>query len=167
MVRFATISSIAAVFVVGFILYHPATNIDVSSNNISMASVEANNQEQNNIISKQAVAQVRKSISEGKEEEAVATIDQLEHEKIIPTLSNIPEKAMMSQTITSDGDATIIDNAYELHWLKICSLVKIGRTEEAKNALRSFVLLEGIYKEKADSLLMVLTTKTDTTGKRQ
>ena len=157
-ISLTVITSIAAVLVVGFLFVHPFGNAVIPSNDNLAASVENDNQEHLPITSKQAIAQVKKSISEGKEEEALATIDQLECEKVIPTVSNIQEMNVMSfsKKMVDEKD-TLVQDAYELHWLKICSLVKIGRTEEAKSALSSFVLLEGIYKEKADSLMKTLT----------
>ena len=156
-ISFTAISSIAAVLVIGFLFLRPSSDTVISINNDLVASVEDVNQEQFSVTSRQAVTQVKKSISEGKEEEAVATIDQLESGKIIPTVSNIPEVNLMSHTKVSDDKNTFAQDVYELHWIKICSLIKIGRKDEAKKALESFVLLEGIYKEKADSLLKTLT----------
>ena len=155
-INFAMISSIAAVLVVGFLFLRPSGDTVISVNNDFVSSVEDDNQEQFSVTSRQAVAQVKKSISEGKEEEAVATINQLESGKIIPTVGNISEMNLMSHTKGTDDKSTFAQDVYELHWIKICSLIKIGRKDEAKKALDSFVLLEGIYQEKADSLLKIL-----------
>ena len=51
-------------------------------------------------------------------------------------------------------DADVLSkDAYELHWLKIRSLIAIGKKEEAIQLLMSFVQIEGIHKAAADSLL--------------
>lgn len=157
LIRFTAISSIAAVLVVGILFFHRSVDVGTSTNTDLVASVENENQIPVCVTSSKVMEQVKKSIKEGREEEAVVTINQLESEKKIPAVINISEMNMMSNTKASEEDNTFAKDAYELHWIKICSLIKIGRKDEAKKALESYVLLEGIYQEKADSLLKSLT----------
>lgn len=52
-------------------------------------------------------------------------------------------------------DANVLSkNAYELHWLKIQSLITIGKKEEAIQLLMYFIQIEGIHKAAADSILL-------------
>ena len=155
-VSFAAISSIAAIMVVGFLFFHDNTGADISGNNPIMASAESDNQEQLNINDKQAVAQVRKNISKGNNDNAIVANNQLEHENITPTLSNTPERRMMTQTMTLEEDGTLNVDSYELNWLRICNLRKKGEKDEAIKMLESYVRIEGTHKEEADSLLKSL-----------
>ena len=45
---------------------------------------------------------------------------------------------------------------YELYWMKIRSLLRMGKKDEAFVLLKQFVNLEGVHKTQADSLLKEL-----------
>lgn len=149
----ATAASIAAVLAVGFFLTKPAQNTDVSSEIIA-ANTSVNAPETLKKKSEEAIVTVKKSISEGKEEVAIAEVTKLEDENIIPTLSDVSAgKFVVSQPMEVEDADVLSQDAYELHWLKIRSLIAIGKKEEAIQLLMSFVQIEGIHKAAADSLL--------------
>lgn len=149
----ATAASIAAVLAVWFFLTKPAQNTDVSSEIIA-ANTSVNAPETLKKKSEEAIVTVKKSISEGKEEVAIAEVTKLEDENIIPTLSDVSAgKFVVSQPMEVEDADVLSKDAYELHWLKIRSLIAIGKKEEAIQLLMSFVQIEGIHKAAADSLL--------------
>ena len=49
--------------------------------------------------------------------------------------------------------------AYELYWLKICSLIRMGKKDEAIALLKDFIKIKGTYQEQADSLLSEMANK--------
>lgn len=152
----ATAASIAAVLAVWFFLTKPAQNTDVSSEIIA-ANTSVNAPETLKKKSEEAIVTVKKSISEGKEEVAIAEVTKLEDENIIPTLSDVSAgKFVVSQPMEVEDADVLSKDAYELHWLKIRSLIAIGKKEEAIQLLMSFVQIEGIHKAAADSLLQFL-----------
>ena len=149
----ATAASIAAVLAVGFFLTKPAQITEVNSEIIA-ANTSVNAPETLKKKSEEAIVTVKKSISEGKEEVAIAEVTKLEDENIIPTLSDISAgKFVVSQPMEVEDADVLSKDAYELHWLKIRSLIAIGKREEAIQLLMSFVQIEGIHKAAADSLL--------------
>ncbi len=149
----ATTASIAAVLAVGFFLTKPAQITEVNSEIIA-ANTSVNAPETLKKKSEEAIVTVKKSISEGKEEVAIAEVTKLEDENIIPTLSDISAgKFVVSQPMEVEDADVLSKDAYELHWLKIRSLIAIGKKEEAIQLLMSFVQIEGIHKAAADSLL--------------
>lgn len=149
----ATAASIAAVLAVGFFLTKPAQITEVNSEIIA-ANTSVNVPETLKKKSEEAIVTVKKSISEGKEEVAIAEVTKLEDENIIPTLSDVSAgKFVVSQPMEVEDADVLSKDAYELHWLKIQSLIAIGKKEEAIQLLMSFVQIEGIHKAVADSLL--------------
>lgn len=149
----ATAASIAAVLAVGFFLTKPTQNTEVSSEIIA-ANTSVDAPETLKKKSEEAIVTVKKSISEGKEEVAIAEVTKLEDENIIPTLSDISAgKFVVSHHMEVEDADVLSKDAYELHWLKIRSLIAIGKKEEAIQLLMSFVQIEGIHKAAADSLL--------------
>ena len=149
----ATTASIAAVLAVGFFLTKPAQITEVNSEIIA-ANTSVNAPETLKKKSEEAIVTVKKSISEGKEEVAIAEVTKLEDENIIPTLSDISAgKFVVSQPMEVEDADVLSKDAYELHWLKIRSLIAIGKKEEAIQLLMSFVQIEGIHMAAADSLL--------------
>lgn len=149
----ATTASIAAVLAVGFFLTKPAQITEVNSEIIA-ANTSVNAPETLKKKSEEAIVTVKKSISEGKEEVAIAEVTKLENENIIPTLSDVSAgKFVVSQPMEVEDADVLSKDAYELHWLKIRSLIAIDKKEEAIQLLMSFVQIEGIHKAAADSLL--------------
>ena len=149
----ATTASIAAVLAVGFFQTKPTQITEVNSEIIS-ANTSVNAPETLKKKSEEAIVTVKKSISEGKEEVAIAEVTKLEDENIIPTLSDVSAgKFVVSQPMEVEDADVLSKDAYELHWLKIRSLIAIGKKKEAIQLLMSFVQIEGIHKAADDSLL--------------
>ncbi|MBQ5913253.1 MAG: hypothetical protein IIW93_09205 [Bacteroidaceae bacterium] len=151
-VRYATISSIAAMLVLGIFLTKPV--IDNRSNGNLIASATTESPEVLKEKSGEAIVSVQRSISEGKEKVAIAEVTKLEEQNVIPTLNEVSGgRYIMSHTLESEDVDILSKDAYELHWLKIQSLITIGKKAEAIELLKSFVTIEGKYKSTADSLL--------------
>lgn len=150
---FVTISSIAAMILVGFFITRPALDITPADGDL-IASVSVETTDELKEISETAIATVKKSISKGMEEEAIAEVTRLEEQNVIPTLNEVScGRYVMSHSLKSEDADILSKDAYELHWLKIQSLITIGKKTEAIEQLKPFVTIEGKYKATADSLL--------------
>ena len=89
--------------------------------------------------------------------EIIAVGDSLEQNRIISSINDISGNRLLTNSTMPKKDIQTLENdSYELHWYKICSLIKIGRTEEAKVYLLNFITINGKYKNTADSLLQTL-----------
>ena len=156
-IRFSSITSVAAMLLIGLYIWNPLE--DVQKEEPLLALVENTSVESIQLESDQMLRSVKKSIEEGQEEKAIAKVNQLEQMRVIPTLDDVSAGHFTTNGLLSNekkDTLTLYENAYELHWLKICALVKLGAKEEAKGRLLSFILLKGKYQHKADSLLKVL-----------
>lgn len=104
------------------------------------------------------VALVKADVGHKSYKEAVARVEIMEHNNEIPTLDAMADDAARNRTYAATPDSGLVsyDSAYELHWLKICSMAKLGETDNAVKSLRTFTTLEGKYKLQADTLLMEL-----------
>lgn len=155
-VRYATaITSVAAMLVVGFFLTKPVIENAASDNLVASTTIES--PEILKEKSEEAIVSVQRSISEGKEEVAIAEVTKLEEQKVIPSLNEISEgRYIMSHTLESEDADILSKDAYELHWLKIQSLITIGKKADAIELLKSFVTVDGKYKATADSLLNIM-----------
>lgn len=104
------------------------------------------------------VALVRADVGHKSYKEAVARVEIMEHNNEIPALDAMADDAARKRTYAATPDSGLVsyDNAYELYWLKICSMAKLGETGNAVKSLRTFTTLEGKYKLQADTLLMEL-----------
>lgn len=150
--RYATITSVAAMLITGYFLNKPVTDSGASEKMVASASIES--PEILKEKSGEAIVSVKRSISEGDEEVAIAEVAKLEEQNVIPTLDDVSAgRYVMSHTLDSDDADILCKDAYELHWLKIQSLVTIGKKTEAIKLLKTFVTVEGKYKTSADSLL--------------
>lgn len=150
---FATITSIAAMLVVGFFIAKPTLDINNTDEDL-YASTAIESTEEIKEISEKAIVTVKKSIAKGMEEEAIAEVTRLEEQNVIPTLNEVScGKYVMSHCLETEDVDILSKDAYELHWLKIQSLITIGKKTEAIEQLKSFVTINGIYKVTADSLL--------------
>lgn len=156
-IRFSSITSIAAMLLIGLYIWNPSE--DVQKEKSLLAIVENTPIETVQIQSEQMIRSVKKSIEEGREEKAIEKVEQLEQMRVIPTLDDVAAGRFTTSNLLSyerNDTLRLCENAYELHWLKICALVKLGNKEEAKERLSSFILLKGKYQHKADSLLQML-----------
>lgn len=149
-------AAVAAILVFGFLFVHfgkiSITEQKLLSETNTPAILHANN--------KNAIQEIKTAIKKGKNVEAIDIINDLENTNAIPTLNEmagirpVPEQSVCSQELDS-----LNNDAYELHWLKICSLINVGKRQEAVASLKTFITIEGQYAEKADSLLRVLEHK--------
>lgn len=158
-VGLASSLSIAAILLVGIFLWKPSDFSVEQNNTIAKVDDSVSKSELDKAIAKneQAVQKVRKSIKDGKDAEALNDIAVLENSNVLPPLSKVADnRTLMSNNIYSQETDSLISDAYELHWLKICALVKIGRKEEAVELLKIFSNIQGMYKIQADSLLNAL-----------
>lgn len=153
---FATITSIAAMLVVGFFIIKPVTDAtDTTETLVATTTVDQSAKLKD--LSEKAIVTVKKSIAEGKEYVAIAEVTKLEEQNVIPTLNDVSEgRFIVSQPMETEDAEVLSRDAYELHWLKIQSLIAIGKNKEALLLLQSFVQVEGKYKASADSLLHTL-----------
>lgn len=148
----ATVTFIAAMLVVGFFLTKSMPEAGTNNNPIGLASVSTTYELEK--MGDEAIGVVRKSLAEGKEEVAIAEVTRLEEQNVIPSLNDVSSgRFVMSHTLKREDADILSKDAYELHWLKIKSLIIIGKKEEALELLKSFVKIEGKYKATADSLL--------------
>ena len=152
---YATMSSVAAMIIVGFFLTKPA--IENVSNGKIIASATIESPDILKEKSREAIVSVQKSISEGNEEIAIEEVTKLEEQNIIPRLDDVSSgRYVMSHNLDSGDFDFLSKDAYELHWLKIQSLISIGKKAEAIELLKSFVTIEGKHKIEADSLLNIM-----------
>lgn len=151
-----TISSIAAILIIGILITPPMLDTtDTSGNLIVSSPIESTDKLRE--ISEAAIVTVKKSISKGMEEEAIAEVTKLEEQNVIPQIENVAGgKFVMNQSLGLEDEEILSQDAYELHWLKIKSLIAIGKTNEAIGLLKFFVQIEGKYKNAADSLLQTI-----------
>lgn len=156
-IRFSSITSVAAMLLIGLYIWHPLSN--VQEQETLLAVVESYPTKDEQTKHEQVIRTVRESMEEGQEENAIATIEQLERKREIPTLDDVSRGRFVTNNLLSEEKSDTLawyGDAYELHWLKICALVKVGKRDDAKKQLSTFVQIEGKYKQKADSLLRVL-----------
>ena len=148
-----SVSSLAAVLICGVFIMRPKADRE----QVMLAKKETP------LVKKEetdgnAVTKVKKAMAKGENEKAVETVDVLERNKVIPTLDEISAgRFVMNHTLENEKSDSLSDEAYELHWLRICSLVKMGMIDEAIESLKIFVHIKGQYKEQADSLLQVFS----------
>lgn len=151
--------SIAAMLLVGIFFWKPADISLEQNKTVAKAENPAIKKETESVLdrSEKTIRKVRKSIEDGKDAEALNDIAMLEESEALPSLNMMAEHKtpMSSNLYTQERDSLIVD-AYELHWLKIKAMVKIGKTKEALESLKLFSTIEGKYKSEADSLLTIL-----------
>ena len=125
---------------------------DFDDNIVATATIDTPEDLKEN--SEEAIASVNKSIPEGHHEVAIAEVSRLEELKVIHSLDDVSGGQFIMRHSLESKDADVLSqDAYELHWLKIKSLIEKGEKAEAFELLKSFVTVEGKYKVAADSLL--------------
>lgn len=149
---FAAVTSIAAMLVVGSFLTKSMPEASFNSNPIGLATVNTTHELKE--MDDGTIDVIKKSLAEGKEEVVIAEVTRLEEQNVIPSLNDVSGgRFVMSHTLKTEDADILSKDAYELHWLKIKSLITIGKKEEALELLKSFVKIEGKYKTAADSIL--------------
>lgn len=153
-VGIASVTSIVTILAIWFFFSKPTQNANVK-NELTVSTATVYSPENLKKKSEETIVTVKKYISEGKAEAAIAEVTKLEDEKIIPTLSDVSAgKLVVNQPMEVEDANVLSKNAYELHWLKIQSLITIGKKEEAIQLLMYFIQIEGIHKAAADSILL-------------
>lgn len=153
-VGIASVISIVTILAIWFFFSKPTQNSNVK-NELTVSTAIVYSPENLKKKSEETIVTVKKYMSEGKAEAAIAEVTKLEDKKIIPTLSDVSAgKLVVSQPMEVEDADVLSQDAYELHWLKIRSLIAIGKKEEAIQLLMSFVQIEGKYKAAADSILL-------------
>ena len=153
-VGIASVASIVTILAIWFFFSKPTQNTNVK-NELTESTATVNSPETLKKKSEETIVTVKKYISEGKAEAAIAEVTKLEDENIIPTLSDVSAgKFVVSQPMETEDADVLSKDAYELHWLKIQSLIAIGKKKEAIQLLMSFIQIEGKYKATADSILL-------------
>lgn len=148
-----TITSIAALLVIGFFVLKP------SNSTVPVKEMLAQNKDEKAPSFKEKQEKVTEAMKTVRhktdDKEIVETIEKLEEQNDIPTISEVADAQYMSSKQQDENVKDINQKieVYELHWMKIRSLLRMGKKEEALALLRQFVTLEGSHKTQADSLL--------------
>lgn len=148
-----SITSIAALLVIGFVVLKPTNS---SSLNKEILAQNKTSETLSAIEKQEKVVETMKSVrNKTDDREIVETIEKLEKQNEIPTISEVSDAQYMSSKQQKENieEKNLKVEAYELHWMKIRSLLRIGKKEEALALLKQFVTLEGCHKAQADSLL--------------
>lgn len=95
------------------------------------------------------------------DKEVVDMVDDLENGKDIPSVIEMQAAKFLNVKTTDENmdEHQLQMKAYELYWLKICSLIRMGKKDEAIALLKDFIKIKGTYQEQADSLLSEMTNK--------
>lgn len=150
--KILSVISVAAILVLAFIINIPE-NQQYAANDVVAKNEKVVRTQQK---AQKVIQSMRHPMEKGNDSEAMQVLDDWEAS---------PEKITMNQLTCDDSQAVVLSQSeketlkkdiYELQWLKICLLVKQGEKNEALSLLKSFVSMEGRYKENADSLLKSL-----------
>lgn len=106
----------------------------------------------------EAMTKVRQKSND---KEVVDMVDDLENGKDIPSVIEMQAAKFLNVKTTDENmdEHQLQMKAYELYWLKICSLIRMGKKDEAIALLKDFIKIKGTYQEQADSLLSEMTNK--------
>lgn len=149
--KILSVISVAAILILAFIINIPETKQHAVHGVVAKNEKVVRTQQK----AQKVIQSMRHSMEKGNDSEAMQALDDWE---------TSPEKITMNQ-LTCDSQAVVLSQSeketlkkdiYELQWLKICLLVKQGEKNEALSLLKSFVSMDGRYKENADSLLKSL-----------
>lgn len=154
-IKLSSISSIAAAVVVGFFIWRNTPEQNTTGLSL-LASNEPTTVEVQS-VAKARLSSVKHSVDEGRTEEAIKTINNMEEKHEILSVNEVIDRQqlMLSKDDVSKSDIITVDS-YECHWIKINSLIKLGQYSEAIECLEKFVLIDSKYKVQADSLLINL-----------
>ncbi|MBO4964098.1 MAG: hypothetical protein J6C65_04050 [Prevotella sp.] len=150
--KILSVISVAAILVLAFIINIPETKQHAVHGVVAKNEKVVRTQQK----AQKVIQSMRHSMEKGNDSEAMQALDDWE---------TSPEKITMNQLTCDDSQAVVLSQSeketlkkdiYELQWLKICLLVKQGEKNEALSLLKSFVSMDGRYKENADSLLKSL-----------
>lgn len=111
-------------------------------------------------VENQRIAKVERTMREGRHQEALKEIEEIEEEQELPSINTIivTEREMDVQLTSYTPDEKVVE-AYELNWLRIQSMTKVGMEKEAQELLKTFVQINGNHQTAADSLLREIEIK--------
>lgn len=158
-IRMVSIFSIAAIIAIGFFVWNDSENniVNDSSSLTAMASDEG---KVCGATKEKVVAKVRQAINKGNDEAIVEAVDELERDRLIPSINNVKELKLMSNNVSEQNDSVTVD-AYELYWIKINSLINIGDTLIARKILVEYITIEGQHQKEAKRLLKKINCDID------
>lgn len=151
-IKSTSIVSIAAIFVVGFILFKPTTT---STDSHKMVAMQTKSKSKHLEIPRNEVNRVKEKVRDAKnDKEVVEAIDELDKRSDIPSISmDISGNYMSHETTDTEEERNLKLDIYELQWKKITTLIRMGKNKEAVSLLKHFVTIQGEYQEQADSIL--------------
>jgi len=151
--RFAsivTMTSIAALLIIGFVVLKPSeTTVPVKE----MVAQNKASETLSTMEKQEKVEETMKSVRNKTDDNEI--VETIEKQNEIPTISEVSDAQYMSskQQNENNEDINLSIEVYELYWMKIRSLLRMGKKEEVLALLKQFVHLEGSHKAQADSLL--------------
>ncbi len=131
---YSTITSIAAMLVVGFFMFR-----SIPSDNATTLSTESSSKSSENYYSFAEIGQLIEKQDYGV---ALKYIEEIESKDNIISLDSMPTANTIS----------VSERTYELKWFKAQALLGLKRIEEARTILKDISSSNSRYKEKADSL---------------
>lgn len=158
-IKAVSVASIAAVALLAIAVIRPDGAPELSHEVVAQQPQPAptSDMEKQKKVS-EAMTKVRQKSND---KEVVDMVDDLENEKDIHSVTEMQAAKFMNVKKTDEKmDEQLLQmKAYELYWLKICSLIRMGKKDEAIALLRDFTKIKGTYQEQADSLLIEMVNK--------
>lgn len=156
-IKAVSVASIAAVALLAIAVIRPDGAPELSHEVVAQQSKPAPTSDMEKQVS-EAMTKVRQKSND---KEVVDMVDDLENEKDIPSVTEMQAAKFMNVKKTDEKmDEQLLQmKAYELYWLKICSLIRMGKRDEAIALLKDFTKIKGTYQEQADSLLIEMANK--------
>lgn len=150
----------AAVLAVGIFIWMPSKTSPVDQPQLAHYDVHDVNAATTPLSENKRIAKVEKTVREGRHQEALKEIKEIEEEQALPSINAIimTERTVDVRMASYTPDDKVME-AYELNWLRIQSMTKVGMAEEAKILLKNFVQINGIHQTAADSLLREIEMK--------
>lgn len=158
-VKAVSVASIAAVALLAIAVIRPDGAPEFSHEVVAQQPQPAptSDMEKQKKVS-EAMTKVRQKSND---KEVVDMVDDLENERDIPSVTEMQAVKFMNVKETDEkmDEQQLQMKAYELYWLKICSLIRMGKRDEAIALLKDFTKIKGTYQEQADSLLIEMAHK--------
>ena len=152
-IKAVSVASAAAVALLAIAIIRPADAPESSHEVVAQQPKPAptSDMEKQKKVS-EAMTKVRQKDND---KEVVDMVDDLEKEKDIPSVTEMQAVKFLNVKKTDEkmDENQLQMKAYELYWLKICSLIRMGKKDEAIALLKDFIKIKGTYQEQADSLL--------------
>ena len=156
-IKAVSVASIAAVALLAIAVIRPDGAPELSHEVVAQQPQPAptSDTEKQKKVS-EAMTKVRQKSND---KEVVDMVDDLEND--IPSVTEMQTAKFMNVKKTDEKmDEQLLQmKAYELYWLKICSLIRMGKRDEAIALLKDFTKIKGTYQEQADSLLIEMVNK--------